>query len=50
MERDDASLAAIALECGYSDQSHFTRQFKRLFTITPAEYRRRHRLAPPSAA
>lgn len=44
MERDDASLAMIALDCGYSDQSHFTRQFRRLFRMTPAEYRQRHRL------
>jgi AraC family transcriptional regulator len=44
MEREDMSLAMIALECGYSDQSHFTRQFKRLFSVTPAGYRRRHRL------
>lgn len=42
MERGDASLADIALECGYADQSHFARQFRQLFAITPSAYRRRH--------
>ncbi|HSC47148.1 MAG TPA: AraC family transcriptional regulator [Gammaproteobacteria bacterium] len=43
MEQDgEISLVDIALQCGYSDQSHFTRQFKRLFHITPREYRQRH--------
>ena len=37
----DARLLDVALACGYADQSHFTRQFKRLFALTPAQYRRR---------
>jgi AraC-like DNA-binding protein len=34
-------VAAIALECGYCDQSAFTRQFKAAVGLTPLEYRRR---------
>ncbi|HKY61161.1 MAG TPA: AraC family transcriptional regulator [Gemmatimonadota bacterium] len=33
-------LAAIAMEAGYADQSHFTRSFRRHTGSTPAEYRR----------
>jgi AraC family transcriptional regulator len=37
------SLAAIALDAGFTDQSHFTRVFKRLIGATPAVFRREHR-------
>jgi AraC family transcriptional regulator len=33
-------LAAIAAECGFADQSHFTRVFRRLTGTTPACFRR----------
>jgi len=36
----DYPLAAIAMECGFSDQSHFTRVFKKLMKTTPAQFRR----------
>jgi AraC-like DNA-binding protein len=32
-------LAEVALGCGFSDQSHFTREFRRHFGRTPREYR-----------
>ncbi|MGP1374984.1 MAG: helix-turn-helix domain-containing protein [Almyronema sp.] len=35
-------LAAIALEAGFYDQSHFTRSFKRVFGLTPGHYRQRN--------
>lgn len=33
-------LARIALEAGYADQPHFTREFRRLAATTPGAYRR----------
>src|SRR5229473_129812 len=35
----DASLVEIALSAGFSEQSHFSRTFKRLVGLTPSEYR-----------
>ena len=35
----DRSLAEIALDCGYSEQSAFTRQFKSTVGIPPGKYR-----------
>jgi AraC family transcriptional regulator len=32
------SLAAIASECGFVDQSHFSRHFKRVVGVTPGEF------------
>jgi AraC family transcriptional regulator len=34
------SLAQIAAECGYADQAHFSREFKRAFGSTPLSFRR----------
>jgi AraC family transcriptional regulator len=34
------SLAAIAVDCGFSDQSSFTRTFRRYHCATPGEFRR----------
>ncbi|MEJ6006180.1 AraC family transcriptional regulator [Paucibacter sp. AS339] len=40
VEAPDMSVAAIAMQCGYSDQSAFTRQFKATTSLTPSQYRR----------
>jgi AraC-like DNA-binding protein len=32
-------LAETALRCGFADQSHFTRHFRRFVDVTPARYR-----------
>lgn len=39
----DKDLKRIALETGFADQSYFTKVFRRLRRVTPAEYRREHR-------
>ena len=37
------SIATIALRCGYSDQSAFTRKFRESVGLSPSEYRRSFR-------
>lgn len=39
----DCALSELAQRCGFADQSHFNRQFKSVFTVTPLEYLARHR-------
>ena len=39
LSASDASLVEIALCAGFSEQSHFSRTFKRLTGLTPSEYR-----------
>lgn len=36
----DAAIAEIALDCGFSDHSAFTRAFRAITGLTPSEYRR----------
>jgi AraC-like DNA-binding protein len=36
-----SNLSEVAQDCGFADQSHFTRHFRRLFGITPGAYRGR---------
>jgi AraC family transcriptional regulator len=38
-EPDRLPLADVATEVGFSDQSHFTRHFKRLVGVTPRQFR-----------
>jgi len=37
--RGDPPLKVVAASCGFADQSHLVRHFKRAFRQTPAEYR-----------
>jgi AraC-like DNA-binding protein len=40
IERDsEIDLRKLAYECGYADQSHFTRNFREMFGITPADFK-----------
>lgn len=40
LSQSDISIAKIALEVGYADQSAFARQFRRSTGLTPGQYRR----------
>jgi two-component system response regulator YesN len=44
LEESGRSCAEIAAELGFCDQSHFTRQFRRLAGLSPARYRRKVRV------
>lgn len=39
----DMPLAEVAVECGFYDQSHFTRMFSKLMKCTPGHFRRLQR-------
>jgi len=40
LRETDAPIASVAQECGYSDQSAFTRKFHQTMGLSPSEYRR----------
>ncbi|MEM9158089.1 MAG: AraC family transcriptional regulator [Verrucomicrobiota bacterium] len=42
LSQSDAPISAIAMDCGFYDQSHFTRSFLRVLHTTPAAYRKRY--------
>lgn len=39
LRRSDLALKVVAARCGFSDQSHMTRLFRRRLQVTPAQYR-----------
>ena len=41
----DAPVGGIALDCGFYDQSAFTRAFREFMGTTPAEYRNQYAAA-----
>src|SRR5262249_24565018 len=43
-------LAKVALQCGFVDQSHFSREFRRQFGRTPRDYRTHYSLGSDVAA
>lgn len=49
LQETNAPVAMIALDCGYSDQSAFTRQFRQTVGLSPTEFRRAARMAADSA-
>ena len=40
MLSSDAPLSEIAIDCGFADQAHFSRQFRRTMGETPSTWRR----------
>jgi AraC-like DNA-binding protein len=40
----DETLSEIALKCGFADQSHFSREFRRQFGRTPRDYREHYKI------
>ena len=49
LERTDDGISAIALSCGFADQSHLTRTFRSAVGFSPAAWRRQRRagVLPP---
>jgi AraC-like DNA-binding protein len=39
----DRTLTDVALETGFSDHSHLSREFTRQFGLSPGAYRRKYR-------
>ena len=46
LEESNEPVGSVALECGFYDQSHFTKAFRVEMGITPLEYRRRFAPGP----
>jgi AraC family transcriptional regulator len=42
----DAPLSEIAMNCGFADQAHFSRQFRRTMGSTPSNWRRERTSQP----
>ena len=40
MQRSAAPLAEIAAAAGFSDQSHFSNAFRKIFGVSPGAFRR----------
>jgi AraC-like DNA-binding protein len=38
----DETISRIALETGFYDHSHFTREFRKMFGLSPGRYRQEH--------
>jgi AraC-like DNA-binding protein len=46
LRKGEASLAEIALACGFADQSHFTAMFRKMVGATPGCFQREFGNAP----
>ena len=43
LDRTNTALPDIASVCGFADQSHMTREFRKRVSVTPGRYRRQSR-------
>lgn len=50
VEISDWTICEISGECGFSDQSHLTRYFRKTVGTTPTQWRRQFRKLPERAA
>ncbi len=50
LRETNTPVAMIALDCGYSDQSAFTRQFRQTVGLSPTEFRRAARMTADAAS
>ena len=41
LQNSDMNIGSLAGFCGYENELHFMRQFKKFTGLTPSEYRRR---------
>ncbi|MDX7951664.1 AraC family transcriptional regulator [Lichenihabitans sp. Uapishka_5] len=46
LRQGEAPISAIALSCGYADQTSFTRQFRKLVGLSPGAYRKLSAVPP----
>jgi AraC family transcriptional regulator len=46
MLHSDASLAQISIDCGFADQAHFNKAFRRIVGESPGAWRRARAVAP----
>ena len=44
LRETDAAIAEIALDCGFSDHSAFTRAFRAVTGLSPTEHRRQNKI------
>lgn len=44
LDRPNVDLVNIAIACGFSDQAHFSRTFKKIAGLTPKQYRQNNDL------
>jgi len=40
LRRSNAPISHVALDCGYADQTAFTRQFRKVVGLSPLQYRK----------
>ena len=43
LDNENVSVNEVALGCGFSDQSYFSKVFSQAYGITPTEYRRENK-------
>ena len=46
LDQTNKSFCEISILCGFSDQSHMTREFRKVTGVTPTSYLRRAKLEP----